>query len=122
MPHIVVEHSRNILEKVDLNEIGKSIHNAFIEVSDTFSMHTLRTRLVCDDYYMSDGGDHCFVHLNIELVAGRPDEVKQGLIEKTISYLNSYFYKSIENKGCIISVELREINPNLFKYAKVPGK
>ena len=121
MPHIVVEHSNNILESINLSEIGKSIHNIFIEVSDTFKMHTLRTRVVSDDYYMADGGDHCFVHLNIELIAGRADEIKQGLIDKTIAYLNEYFASSISEKGCIISIELREINPNLFKYAKVPG-
>jgi len=121
MPHIIIEHSSNILEEVSLDEMGKSIHTIFLEVSETFKLSTLRTRLLQDDYYMADGADkHCFVHVIVELLAGRANDIKQGLIDKIILYLNSSFSKSIVEKNCLISVELREIDPKMFKYATPP--
>ena len=121
MPHIIIEHSSNSLEEVSLDEVGKSIHTIFLEVSETFKLGTLRTRLLQDDYYMADGvAKRCFVHVIVELLAGRSNDIKQGLIDKIILYLNSFFNKSIVEQNCILSVELREIDPKIFKYATPP--
>ena len=121
MPHIVIEHSKNIIEKPDLDEIGGRIHQIFLEVSDTFKLSSLRTRFVCDDYYMADGNkDSCFVHANIELLSGRAPEIKTKLLNTIVDYLCEYFKESIDKKNCLISTEIREIDATIYKYARPP--
>lgn len=122
MPHIILECSDNIVEEIDLAVVGSDIHGIFIKLSDTFKLGTLRTRVVRGDYHIADGNNNnSFVHANIELIAGRPLELKKALIDEVIIYLNGYFSETLAKQNCVVSVELREIDPELFKYAKVPA-
>ena len=72
MPHIIVEHSSNLSQHIEIPELLQSLHRAALETG-VFPLGGLRTRAARrDDYVIADGHpDNVFIHVVLRIGHGR---------------------------------------------------
>jgi len=111
MPHFIVEHSANIDEaQLDLPGLFEKLHNAAL-ATGLFPLGGIRSRAhPCDTFRVADGNsEHCFVHLQVKIGAGRSDEEKQSAGKAFFDTLTNHLQPVFEQRGMGISFELGEL-------------
>ena len=78
MPHIIIEYSRNLEDKIDLKSLVKTLHEAALETG-FFPLGGVRTRAIrCDIYEIADGHpDNGFIHVTGKIGPGRDIEARK---------------------------------------------
>jgi 5-carboxymethyl-2-hydroxymuconate isomerase len=81
-----------------------------------------KCRLMQRGEYLVGEGDRsdAFVHLVIGILAGRSPESKELIGSSAIEYLEDYFSRSAGELSLQITVEVREIERNLY-FKAIPG-
>jgi 5-carboxymethyl-2-hydroxymuconate isomerase len=104
MPHIIVEHTRDIENVADML---RDLH-ACLAGQDTFDIDTLKTRSVALNHVViADGTCTSMVHITVKLLPGRGD----ALLHKMTSDLRSIalnYVSSLTTKTTVESVELHK--------------
>ena len=78
MPHIVLEYSENLPELPDFSALFNDIHQASNRIGGIKLDNCKSRTRVAEHCYIGGGDpDNAFIHLDIEFVKGRSDEVKQ---------------------------------------------
>lgn len=110
MPHIVLEHSTNIIEKPDFEQLFSRMHWVLNELG-AFKLADIKSRVYpCPIFYIADGNpDHAFVHLRLEIVEGRSSDIKKQAGERLLALLRETFPESIKQRSCQLTVELRDM-------------
>lgn len=106
MPHLILEHSRNISLKTDLKTLAKDLHYKFAE-QETIKLSALKTRtIISDNVFIGDGSKSEFIYLKVLLLAGRSNELK----DKFAKCLDEIIKKHIYNETCSTCIEIRDLN------------
>jgi 5-carboxymethyl-2-hydroxymuconate isomerase len=111
MPHVVVEYSANLEEKLDIRALLQKIHAAVL-ASGVFKVGAVRTRAERREVYVIADGDpdNAFFHTEIRMAPGRdPRErksVAQGVLDTIAAETRDVFARA----GLGLSVEVREID------------
>lgn len=115
MPHIIVEYSPNIVEKVDFNAFFRNMHEALMELG-AFKLADIKSRArVCEEYFVADGDPrNAFVHIEFALFGGRDLSVRQKTAERLMELLKETFGDSLEALICTLSVEVREMETETY--------
>lgn len=72
MPHIIVEHTRDI---EGIPELLRALHNS-LGHQDTVQIESLKTRAICLDHVViGDGDTQSMIHVTLRLLPGRGDEL-----------------------------------------------
>jgi len=81
MPHVLVEHSANLAEHVDLRQLVNAVHDAAL-ATGIADVDALRTRLAPRDHYaIADRHpDNAFVAIVARLGPGRSNDDQQRLL------------------------------------------
>jgi len=110
MPHLILEHSTNIVEKADFEQLFSRMHWVLTELG-AFKLADLKSRVYpCPTYYIADGdANHAFVHLRLEIVEGRTSDIKKQAGERLLALLKETFHESLKQHSCQITVELRDM-------------
>jgi 5-carboxymethyl-2-hydroxymuconate isomerase len=118
MPHLVLEHSDNIIEKAELSELLGQLHTILAEKLPT-EVSSCRSRTIaCPVYCVGEGGaDKGFVHITLKVFAGRTPEVLQKTCEALLEQAKKYFANSLDALTMEISIELLEVGDYYFKYS-----
>ena len=114
MPHLTIEHSRNLQDRVDLLALVTHIHTAAL-ATGIFPEKGLRTRLASrSDYRIADGDpDNAFVHLVIRIGAGRDLETRRRAGDEIFQALCQALAPDQEQNPLALSCEIQEIDPEL---------
>jgi 5-carboxymethyl-2-hydroxymuconate isomerase len=90
MPHIVVEYSANLGEKLDIGALLEKIHDAVL-VSGVFEIGAVRTRAERRDMYRIADGDpnYAFVHIDLRIGPGRDVGTRRRLAESVLNTLSA---------------------------------
>jgi 5-carboxymethyl-2-hydroxymuconate isomerase len=118
MPHIILEHSTNIIEKPNFEQLFSRMHWVLTELG-AFKLSDLKSRVYpCPTYYIADGDtNHAFVHLRLEVLEGRSPDIKKQAGERLLALLKETFHESVKQRSCQLSVELRDMaQDSYFKH------
>lgn len=126
MPHIIIEYSANLRDRLELPKFIERLHAVALETG-VFPLGGLRTRAAERAHYrIADGDpDNGFVHVQLRIGHGRDDATKlragQTVFDAACEYLQPLFDRSPLG----ISFEVTEIDPvlnfkknNLHEYVR----
>lgn len=116
MPHIILEHSTNIVEKTDFTSLFKKLHDTMMTFG-VFTLDDLKSRAYAsDNYFIADGKEHhAFVHVEVGILSGRSLEMREKLSEQMIGVLQDAFRDSLHERHCIVSLEVRELDRSTYR-------
>lgn len=115
MPHIILEYSANISGAPEPRTVFADLHEA-IRPLESISVADLKSRAVVRDaIYVGDGDrDRAFVHLQVQLLSGRDQSVRQRLAKECMRVLESHFNERVAGPKCQLSVEVREMERSTY--------
>ena len=111
MPHLIIEHSANLAERVDVDRLVDALHDAAL-ATGTASIDALRTRAVAREHYAVGDRhpDNAFVAVTARLGAGRGEAEQQRFVEALMDALDHALGAARET--AMLSVEYQEIEPS----------
>lgn len=82
MPHITIEHSANLSDRADIQELCNALHAAALETGH-FELGAVRVRAVrCDHYAVADRlPENAFTHIMLRIGVGRSQDDKKAMGE-----------------------------------------
>ncbi|ASP34207.1 5-carboxymethyl-2-hydroxymuconate Delta-isomerase [Labrenzia sp. VG12] len=114
MPHITLEYSANLEERLDLQGLCNHLR-AEAALIDAFPMPGLRVRAIrCEHFSIADGDPkHGFIDISVRLRAGRSDAVKQEAAQRLFQAAKVFLTPALTTSSLALSLEMRDIDPNL---------
>ena len=115
MPHFILEYSDNLLEEIDHRHLFRNLHRLLVE-NGPFQMSDIKSRAVAhEDFYISDGNDaNAFIHLTLSIFKGRELDIQQRVGNELLAFLENEFARSYKELKCSITVEIKEINTDIY--------
>lgn len=111
MPHLVIEHSDNVAELVDIAALVDAMHDAAL-ATGIAPLDALRTRAVGRQHYAIADRDpeNAFIAVTARLGAGRSHAEKRTLLDALMAALEKTLGDAQRN--VMFSVEFQEIDPD----------
>lgn len=118
MPHIHIDYSPNLAERLDIAGFCDAIRVAAIETG-IFPLAGIRVRATaCDHVAMADGNpEHAFLDMSIRLRAGRPMDAKENAVRHIFSCAEDFCAHVMAGSSFMLSMEMRDIDPALSPKA-----
>jgi 5-carboxymethyl-2-hydroxymuconate isomerase len=118
MPHIIIECSANLRDRVDLREVVRRVHAAALQTG-VFPIGGLRTRVAVRDVYaVADGDpDNSFAHIVVRIGHGRDAATRTRAAETIFEAACDALDDAFSTTPLGISLELQEIDPE-FSFKK----
>ena len=115
MPHILLEYSANLAHPPSHRAVFADLHEA-IRPMESVNVADLKSRAVRhEDVYIGDGEpSRTFVHLQVQLLSGRDQSVRQRLAKECMRVLESHFQNTAGKPPCQMSVEVREMERSTY--------
>ncbi len=111
MPHLVMEYSNSVQQRLNVQGLLEDLHIATIE-SQLFDSKTVKSRAVQVDHWLigtqQDQAD--FIHVTLELLAGRSGEQKQALSQSLAAVLQQQ-----ANWITSLTVNIRDMDADSFQ-------
>lgn len=117
MPHLRLEYTANVQQKTGFDALFSELHHALANVGGINIGNCKGRAFRLDDYYVADGqAGVAFVHLDVRILAGRPDELKQTIGAALMDVLKAHYAPSGAGPEVQLSVEIQDIHkPAYFK-------
>ena len=126
MPHLVIEYSANVEQRIALDELLDKLHACAL-TTGVFPLGGLRVRAYrADAYRIADKApDNGFVHVTAMIGHGRPLDVQQRAGEELFAVLAAHLTALYEQSPLAISLNIQEFHSvlnfkqnNLHEYVK----
>lgn len=118
MPHLILEYTGNISQRIDCRVLFSRLHHILIN-EGRFNIDSCKSRAVRLESYWVGAGEaqDAFVHLDLRLLEGRSTDLKRRLGQLCLQWLESYFEPSLARLTLQISVEVSDIErATYFKF------
>jgi len=114
LPHLIVEYSANVEEKIALDRLLDKLHASAVQ-SGIFPLGGLRVRAVrMDRYRIADcHPDNGYVHLTAIVGHGRPLDVRRRVGEELFATLTEHLDAAFRAEPLAISFYMQESDPQL---------
>ena len=114
MPHIILEYSGNIEDKMALDSLIEKVHATAVETG-IFPLGGLRVRAARRDHYkIADGHpDNGFIHVELKIGPGRDRETKIAALNQIFGTVEDHLKPLHENGPLAMSIELNEFDGKL---------
>ena len=114
MPHLIVEYSSNVEERLDLDGLMDALHGAALDTG-VFPLGGLRVRAHRTDHYRIADCDPAngFVHVTALIGHGRPLDVRQRAGEQLFDALTAHLASLYDEAPLAISFNIQESHPEL---------
>jgi 5-carboxymethyl-2-hydroxymuconate isomerase len=114
MPHITIEYSANLETEFEMTAVCGHIKRTLL-ASGLFELGAVRVRAFAATAYAitDEHPANAFVDVSVRIGVGRSDTEKRQLGDDLFALLNRLFAKSLAQPHFAVSLEIREINPNL---------
>lgn len=111
MPHITVEYSSNLDQRISMRDVIEGIHAAVV-ANPAFPIGGVRTRAIPQDLYVvADGNpDNGFIHVDMRIAPGRSPETRKQVAQAILDVIGNHTKEFMKQYGLGISVEVREID------------
>ena len=118
MPHIVIEYSSNLRERLNLEQFVREVHTAALATGE-FAVGALRTRTSERSCYLIADGhpDNGFVHIVLRIRPGRTPETKRRVGEKVFTAISNYLAPIYDSSPLGVTFEIQEIDES-FRFLK----
>ncbi len=126
MPHLIIEYTSNLADKIDIDRFVEALHKVAAEMPE-IPMEGLRTRAIEHTRYrVADGHPaNAFVHVVLRLRPGRAPEVKRSIGDRLFAAVTEYLAPVCASSPLGITMELQDIDveyrylqSNLGEYVK----
>jgi 5-carboxymethyl-2-hydroxymuconate isomerase len=115
MPHLILEHSSNLIEKTALPSLFKKCHVLLAEMLPTEVKSCVSRAIECDRFCVGEGqGQNAFIHVSLRVKAGRTFETLQKTGESLAAMIKEYCVESGKQFNLQISVEIIELQKTYF--------
>lgn len=124
MPHIIVEYSANLRERIGPDKLIDCVHQAALRTG-VFPVGGTRTRAAeRADYRIADGDpENAFVHVVLRIRHGRDIETRRRVAAEVFGAICEFLDPLFQRAPLGISLEVQEIDPamslkknNLHEY------
>lgn len=114
MPHIIVDYSPNMEERVDIAALCDVLRVAAIETG-ILPMPGIRVRAFRADHVSIADGDpkHGYVDISLRLRGGRPDDAKAAATAHIFAAAEAFLSEPMKTQSIALSFEMRDIDPDL---------
>lgn len=114
MPHVMIDYSRNLEDRLDLAGLCRAIRDA-AEATGVLPLAGLRVRATaCDHVVIADGNpDHAFLDISLRLRAGRSMADRERATVEIFAAAEAYCAGVLATSSFMLSFEMREIDPAL---------
>jgi 5-carboxymethyl-2-hydroxymuconate isomerase len=114
MPHIIIEYSANLEERMNLPGLIEKLHLTTVGM-EWFSLAAARTRAERRDHYRiaDNKPEYGFVHVIVRIGHGRSLEVKQHAGRVIFEALCEHLQPIYDRSPLGITLEIQEIDPDL---------
>ena len=118
MPHVLVEYSSNLSEKILHRDTLMGLHNLLGEYAD---IENIKSRsVVRENFLVGDGSEeYAFVHVNLRLLPGRPKEVKQKMGNQIVQFLREIYGDSFREYFCEFTVDIEDMDKECYTKLKL---
>ena len=129
MPHLVIEYSANVEDRIALGDLLDKLHACAL-TTGVFPLGGLRVRAYrADAYRIADKApDNGFVHVTALIGHGRPLDVQQRAAEELFAVLTKHLEPLYAKSPLALSLNVQEFHPvlnfkknNLHEYVKRRG-
>jgi 5-carboxymethyl-2-hydroxymuconate isomerase len=115
VPHLHLETTSDVAENQDIQDIlerlvGKLATFETIAPASIKGYHSLRST-----WSMGAGGPEGFVHLTVQILTGRPDELRVRIADEMFAELKACFSMSVESGEASLTMELREMDKLTYR-------
>jgi 5-carboxymethyl-2-hydroxymuconate isomerase len=112
MPHVIVEYSANIEDKIRLPQLLAALHEA-MEKTGIAEIAGLRTRAERrDDFRIADNHpSNGFVAIIVRIAQGRSLETRKMMFEAVTAAADKHLEPVFASTPLALSVEVQEIDP-----------
>ena len=112
MPHIIVEYSANIRERIGPEKLVECVHEAALRTG-VFPIGGTRTRAAERSCYrVADGHpDNAFVHIVMRIGHGRDLQTRRRAAEEVFGEVCTFLEPLFQSSPLGISLEVQEIDP-----------
>ena len=114
MPHVMIDYSRNLEDRLDLAGLCRAIRDA-AAATGVLPLAGLRVRATaCDHVVIADGNpEHAFLDISLRLRAGRTHAEKERATQAIFSAAEAYCAEVLATSSFLLSFEMRDIDPAL---------
>jgi 5-carboxymethyl-2-hydroxymuconate isomerase len=118
MPHVIIECSANLRDRVDMDALVSRTHEAALNTG-VFPLAGLRTRVAERTLYRIADGDpaNAFAHVTVRIGHGRDDATKRRAAEAIFASVCETLDAAFATTPLAISLELQEIDPD-YSYKR----
>lgn len=118
MPHIQIDYSPNLEDRLDVAALSRALRDAAAETG-VFPLAGIRVRATaCSHVVIADGNpDHAFLDISVRLRGGRPLEVRKAATAQIFAAADAFCQGVMESSSFMLSLEMRDIDPELSPKA-----
>lgn len=126
MPHIVIEYSANLRDRLELPDFLATVHQAALETG-VFPVGGIRTRAYAAEHYVIADGhpDNAFVHIGLRIGPGRDLDTRKRACEAIFAAVRQHLAPLYDALPLGISLDMQDLDPvlrcrqnNLHEYVK----
>ncbi len=111
MPHLLVEYSKNIADRLSLQALSDELRDATM-ATGTYPLGGVRVRFhECATYTIADGEeDYAFIHIQLRMGEGRSHEEKESASTLIFEATKQFTKEAFEIAPSALSLEIVEID------------
>ena len=114
MPHVIVEYSGNMEDRLDMAAFCDLLRRTAIRI-DALPLPGVRVRAIKVDHVSMADGDpqHGFIDISVRMRGGRSDAVKQDIAARLFEAARAFAADDMAQNSLALSLEVRDIDPAL---------
>ena len=114
MPHQIIEYSKNLTERLDIDELIAVMHSTASEI-DALPVGGLRTRGVPREHYrIADShADNAFISVLLRIAPGRSEAVRKSAGETLFAALCDFLEPTFGSSPLSIAYEIQELDAEM---------
>jgi 5-carboxymethyl-2-hydroxymuconate isomerase len=118
MPHIHIDYSANLEQRLDVAALCRTLRDAAV-ATGILPLEGIRVRAIrADHVVIADGNpDHAYLDISIRLRGGRTDAAKAEATAMIFSAAEAFCAEAMATSSLMLSLEMRDIDPALSPKA-----
>jgi 5-carboxymethyl-2-hydroxymuconate isomerase len=109
MPHLTLEYPANLRSNFKFDELFSRLHNVLAEVGGIAKGNCKSRAIERDRFFVGEGDNAGFVHLDVRFLEGRTPELKQEIGLSILAILREYYATESEVGAPQVTVEIHDI-------------
>lgn len=114
MPHIQIDHSPGLGNKLDIPGLCRTLRDTAL-ATGVFPLAGIRVRVIeCDYALIADGNEqHAYMDISVRLRGGRDLNTRRRAVEQMFDAVKADCEELLEQSSFALSMEMRDIDPEL---------